>query len=60
MYGDEQPQEGSARLVPLRPALATARVLVDAAPGRGDDCIRLNLAPDMRHDSAFSERDGDA
>jgi len=23
-------------------------VLVDAAPGRGDDCIRLNLAPDMR------------
>jgi hypothetical protein len=25
-------------------------VLVDAAPSRGDDRIRLNLAPDMRHD----------
>ena len=33
----------------MRPALATAEVLVDAAPSRRDDYIRLDLARDMRH-----------
>jgi hypothetical protein len=31
-------------------------VLVDAAPSRGDDCIRLDLTPDMRQKRTFSPR----
>jgi hypothetical protein len=35
-------------------------VLVAAAPGRGDDYIRLDPARDMRQKRAFSVQDGDA
>jgi hypothetical protein len=34
------------------------KVLVDAAPGRGDDYIRLNPARDMRHESEFEAATG--
>jgi len=53
MYGDEL--LGSLRRVrhgwfPWGLRWPLPEVLIDAAPGRGDDCIRLNLVPhDRRH-----------
>ena len=44
-----QPQDGSVCLVHMRLRWPLPEVLVDAAPGRGDDYIMPDLAHDTRH-----------